>query len=175
MKVFVIVLLLLGAVGLSACQPDVAAIDARAEMGALAPEIVLPKLENGQPGAVVKLSELRGKPVVLNFWATWCKPCREEFPALDEVFREYRATRDLQVIAVNVQDVATTETMQQFVADTGVLFPIWLDAEGVTNRAYNIKALPTTVFIDRSGVIRQIRLGGPLTREYIEAQLTKIF
>ncbi len=146
-----------------------------AEIGAGAPEIDLAQLENGRVGQPVRLSALRGKPIVLNFWATWCEPCKTEFPVLDETFRKYRAPNDLQVIAVNVQDVASPETIQQFLADTGVIFPVWLDANGEANRAYNIQALPTTVFIDRNGVIRQIRIGGPLTREYVAEQLNKIF
>ena len=172
--------MLLGAVLLviiSACQREIIppASHIAAEIGARAPEIILPQLENGRAGVEMKLSALRGKPLVLNFWATWCEPCKTEFPVLDETFRKYRATKDLQLIAVNVQDAATPETVQQFLADTGVIFPVWLDANGNANRAYNIQALPTTVFIDRDGVIQQIRIGGPLTREYVEQQLNKIF
>lgn len=135
----------------------------------------MPQLENGRVGSERKLSALRGKPIVLNFWATWCGPCKTEFPVLDEAFRKYRTTNDLQVIAVNVLDTAPPETIQQFLADTGVIFPVWLDANDNANRLYAIQALPTTVFIDRNGVIQQIRIGGPLTREYVEQQLNKIF
>jgi thiol-disulfide isomerase/thioredoxin len=146
------------------------------EMGALAPELALRQLENGTPGSAVKLSALRGSPVILNFWATWCQPCRQEFPELDAVYRKYRETEQLQVIGVNVQDLATPQQVQAFIGEMGVLFPVWLAGAGNSSaeQAYDIKALPTTVFIDRSGVIRQIRIGGPLTRDYLEQQLTKI-
>lgn len=94
---------------------------------------------------------------------------------LDEAFRQYRTSKDLQVVGVNVQEIATPEAMQRYIAETGILYPVWLDSNGDANRVYNIKALPTTFFIDREGVIQQIRLGGPLTREYLEKQLEKIW
>jgi thiol-disulfide isomerase/thioredoxin len=159
-------------------QPRSAAESAVAapEMGALAPEISLRQLENGSPGPAVTLSALRGRPVVVNFWATWCQPCREEFPELDAVYRQHRETAGLQVIAVNIQDGSTPEQVQAFIGETGVLFPVWLTGAGdlSVERAYQIQAMPTTVFIDRAGIIRQIRIGGPLTRAYLEEQLKKI-
>jgi cytochrome c biogenesis protein CcmG, thiol:disulfide interchange protein DsbE len=171
-----ILVLVLGIALLSACQTqsDATPLHVAAEIGATAPEITLQELENGSAGASVTLSDLRGKPVILNFWATWCEPCKEEFPVLDGVYRRYRQPDQLQVIGVNVQDTATPEMVQQYLADAGVIFPIWLDANGDANRAYSIQALPTTVFIDRSGVIRQVRIGGPLTQAYVEMQLEKI-
>lgn len=147
------------------------------EMGALAPEITLQKLENGTRGTDVKLSDLRGRPVILNFWATWCQPCRQEFPELDAVYRKYRETDQLVVIGVNVQDGSSPEQVQAFIGEMGVLFPIWLEGpeDYSVDKSYDLKALPTTVFIDRTGVIRQIRIGGPLTGEYLEQQVGKIF
>lgn len=146
------------------------------EMGARAPEIALQQLENGQVGKAVKLSELRGRPTIINFWATWCRPCREEFPVLDEAYRAYRESDQLQVIGVNIQDGSSPEKIQAFVGETGILFPIWLTGpeDFSVEKTYNIRALPTTVFIDRNGVIQQIRIGGPLTREYLQEQLKKI-
>lgn len=147
------------------------------EMGSTAPEISLQQLENGQAGKAVKLSDLRGEPVVVNFWATWCEPCRAEFPEFDAVYREYRESKQLQVIGVNVQDGSTPAQVQQFIAAMGVIYPIWLTGpeDYSVEKAYKIQAMPTTVFIDRRGVIRQIRIGGPLTREYLQEQLEKIF
>jgi thiol-disulfide isomerase/thioredoxin len=147
------------------------------EMGSTAPEITLQKLENGQVGKAVKLGDLRGSPVIVNFWATWCEPCRAEFPEFDAVYREYRESRRLQVIGVNVQDGSTPEQVQAFIANMGVIYPIWLTGpeDYRVEKAYKIQAMPTTVFIDRRGVIRQIRIGGPLTREYLQQQLEKIF
>lgn len=161
----------------AACQGQTATPSANvaAEIGGIAPDITVHKLENGQVGTQVQLSALRGKPVVLNFWATWCEPCRQEYPILDQAFRDYRESKQLQVIGINVQDPSSPEAVQQFLADTGVVFPIWLDANGAANRDYRVQALPTTVFIDPAGVIRQVRIGGPLTRAYLDEQLVKIF
>lgn len=147
------------------------------EMGATAPEIAVKALENGAAGKTVKLGELRGSPVIVNFWATWCEPCRAEFPEFDAVYREYRETQKLQVIGVNVQDGSTPELVQAFIANMGVIYPIWLvgPEDFSVEKAYKIQAMPTTVFIDRRGVIRQIRIGGPMTREYLQEQLAKIF
>jgi thiol-disulfide isomerase/thioredoxin len=146
-----------------------------AEIGATAPEITASRLENGAAGPTVTLSELRGRPVIVNFWATWCEPCRTEFPALDTVYRKYRQDNQLEVVAVNVQDPAEPEALQSFLGEMGVIFPVWLGSGTGIDRTYNVQAMPTTVFIDRSGVIRHIRIGGPLDREYLEQELSKIF
>lgn len=147
------------------------------EMGSTAPEIALKELENGQAGKAVKLGDLRGSPVIVNFWAAWCEPCRAEFPEFDAVYREYRESKQLKVIGVNVQDGSTPAQVQQFIAMTGVIYPIWLTGpeDYSVEKAYKIQAMPTTVFIDRKGIIRQIRIGGPLTRAYLQEQLEKIF
>lgn len=146
------------------------------EMGAVAPEISLQQLENGSAGTNVRLSALRGHPVVLNFWATWCQPCRDEFPVLDAAFRKYRQTDNLEVIGINIQDGSTPAQVQTFIGEMGVVFPIWLTgAEDFrVEKDFKIQAMPTTFFIDREGIIRQIRIGGPLTTEYLEQQLDKI-
>lgn len=151
-------------------------VPAAPEIGATAPEISLSQLENGSVGSHVTLGALRGHPIVVNFWATWCQPCKEEFPVLDAAFRKYRQADDLHVIGINIQDGSTPEQVQAFIGEMGVLFPIWLTGQEdfSVEKAYKIQAMPTTVFIDRTGIIRQIRIGGPLTEAYLEQQLEKI-
>jgi len=154
-------------------NPELAPTTAR--VGGRAPEIAAARLENGQPGKKVSLSALRGRPVLLNFWATWCRPCRAEFPALDAAYRQHKDSHQLQVIGVNVQGDLGPQKVQEFLGEMGTIFPIWLTLDSSVEEAYNIKALPTTVFIDREGIIRDIVLGGPITPEYLEKELEKIF
>ena len=121
-------------------------------------------------GETVALSALRGKSVVLNFWATWCPPCRAELPELQAASQRYAG--QLDIIGVNqaepVADV--TAFAQQF----GLTFPIPLDANADVSRRYAVRSLPTTFFIDRNGVIRQIQ-SGPLTEATLAQALKKIF
>jgi thiol-disulfide isomerase/thioredoxin len=148
---------------------------ATARVGEPAPEIRLPLLESGQAGARGTLSSLAGKPVVVNFWATWCGPCGEEFPALEAKYREYKDTRQLVLIGVDAQGDGGPMAAQHFVDQKGTTYPIWLDLDGSAEAAYHVDALPTTLFIDRRGIIRDIVIGGPMTTDYIEAELKKIF
>ena len=100
-------------------------------------------------GEELALSDLRGKVVVLNFWATWCPPCREEMPSFESIYREYK-DRDVVFVGVAVAD--TEERARDFVEGVGVTYPIGLDTSGIAE-AYKVTAMPTTFFIDREGTI----------------------
>jgi thiol-disulfide isomerase/thioredoxin len=127
--------------------------------GKPAPEIDLPTLEGGR----VKLSALRGHPVVVSFWGTWCPPCKEEFPELVAAHRKYREA-GLEVLAVNQRDQELrTSDVEAFVKDYGVEFTVALDPRGKSRRSYRLIALPTTVFIDAAGIIQRLN-SGPLSR-----------
>ncbi len=146
-----------------------------ARVGAFAPEITLAKLQNGKPGDRVALSTLKGHPLVVNFWATWCVPCRQEFPAIEAKYLQYKDSQQLVVIGINAQSDAGPDAAQRFVNDLGATFPIWLDSDGSAEQAYDIAALPTTIFIDRQGVIQDIVPGGPMTPDYLDRELHKLF
>ena len=135
-------------------------------VGAPAPDFSLLTVENGKP---VRLADLRGHIVVLNFWATWCLPCRTEMPALDQAQRNMP---DAVVLGVNQQEGA--ETVGRFLREQGLDFAVVLDTAGEVNRLYRVLALPTTYFIDRDGVIREVVYGGPLTRALIESKVAGI-
>jgi cytochrome c biogenesis protein CcmG/thiol:disulfide interchange protein DsbE len=135
-------------------------------VGHPAPDIMLPALSGGD----FKLSEQRGKPVVLNFWATWCPPCRAELPELKSANERYAS----QVAIVGVNQAEPAETVAQLAAELGITFPLPLDQRGDVSRAYGVRSLPTTFFIDRSGVIRQIH-AGPLTEATLEQLLREIY
>ena len=100
-------------------------------------------------GEELALSDLRGKVVVLNFWATWCPPCREEMPSFESIYREYK-DRDVVFVGVAVAD--TEERARDFVEGVGVTYPIGLDTSGIAE-TYKVTAMPTTFFIDREGTI----------------------
>ncbi|SHF11916.1 Peroxiredoxin [Desulfofundulus australicus DSM 11792] len=117
-------------------------------------------------GKEVSLSNFRGRPVVLNFWATWCPPCREEMPAIQS-FYEKRG-REIQVLAVNLTaSERTAAQVKDFLDAGGFTFPVLLDTRGDVAREYLVRAIPTTFFIDREGIIRA-RHTGSLTLEMLE-------
>ncbi len=128
-------------------------MDVGAEAGALAPDFLLETLDGGE----LRLSDLRGKAVVLNFWATWCRPCRREIPQLVAVHDEFR-DGGLVVVAVNVQEAKGT--IRRYADDFGMEFPIPIDRRGDVAQEYRAAPpLPKTYFIDRDGVVRSVYVG----------------
>lgn len=104
-------------------------------------------------GKTVRLSDYRGKVVVLDFWASWCGPCREEMPFLSHLYRLNQA-QGFEVLAINIDN--KRENMKKFLAklDQKPTFSILLDPQKAVPRMYEIESMPTTVFIDRAGVVR---------------------
>ena len=132
-----------------------AAVAQEIRAGTAAPEIDLPTLQ----GRKVKLSSLRGHPVVVTFWGTWCPPCREEFPELVAAHRKYREA-GLEVVAVNQRDQELgIKEVQAFVKEFAVEFTVALDQRGKSRRSFRLIALPTTVFVDTAGIIRFVHSG----------------
>ena len=101
-------------------------------------------------GEELSLSDLEGEVVVLNFWASWCLPCRREMPAFETIYQEYKE-RGVVFVGVAVDDFA--QDARDFAAEVGVSYPVGLDVTGEIAEAYEIGALPTTFFIDREGMI----------------------
>ena len=135
---------------------------ARPAEGELAPDFTLTS-PGGEP---VALSDFRGKTVVLNFWATWCPPCRAEMPELQQVWEERGEGRDLVVLAVDVEESA--DAVADFVENFGLTFPVALDADGSVADRYGLPGLPSTFFIDARGVLRSQVLG-PVFGDLLEA------
>ena len=118
-------------------------------------------------GEVVNLADLRGRPVLINFWATWCPPCREEMPALERVERKW-AERGAAVIVINFEE--DEATIQRYLAENGLSLRIFQDSSGEVAQALDITYLPTTLFVDGTGVIRS-RNEGVLSQGQMEAGL----
>jgi peroxiredoxin len=134
--------------------------------GFSAPDFTLDTLEGGQ----VTLSELRGKVVMVNFWATWCPPCRAEMPAIEKVYRAYRDL-GLEVLAVNTTNQDSEAEAAAFVRELGLTFPIPLDLTGAVSAAYNLRGLPSTYFIGADGVIESVVVGGPMSEALVQSKV----
>lgn len=123
--------------------------------GKLAPDFTLRNLA-GEP---VKLSDLHGRPVLINFWASWCGPCRLEMPDLVRAYEAHKA-EGLVILAVNPTVEDTLSDVKAFVKEFNMTFPVLLDETGeVTNQVYRLRGLPTSVFVNRTGRITRIHLG----------------
>jgi peroxiredoxin len=132
--------------------PDSLANLPRLQPGAAAPLFTLDTLA----GEKVGLEDYNGQVVVLNFWATWCTPCKIEMPMLDEFYTTHRSA-GLVVLAINDQEEKTT--VAAFIREAGYRFPVLLDPDAELIERYLIPGLPTTIVIDRTGVIQHIQLG----------------
>jgi peroxiredoxin len=146
-------------------SPEVVPEVLSAKVGERAPNFSLPTLDGGH----VELSDYRGKPVVLNFWASWCTPCREEFPLLRD---RVGADADVALIGVNTQDFVESDG-REFAKDQHADWPNGFDRNEAVRRGYGVTRLPGTFFIDADGVIRSHVIRG-LTEKVLDAQLAKI-
>lgn len=137
--------------------------------GKRAPEFELIDLN----GKSVKLSDYNGKPVLLNFWATWCPPCKDEMPHMEKLYKKYKKD-GFEILAVNV---TTSEKdpkhVGQFVDEYKLTFPIPLDEKGTVFHEYAIIGYPTSFFIDSDGVIRR-KVMGPVVEEELEKEILKL-
>ncbi|KMY29211.1 thiol-disulfide oxidoreductase [Lysinibacillus xylanilyticus] len=139
------------------------------------PDFTLTSLD----GKDVTLSELRGKKVVLNFWATWCPPCKAEMPHMQNYYEQYAKKDNVEIIAVNltqaerdITDDAKVDSVMTFRDSFNLTFPILLDPKNSAGEDYQILTIPTTYFIDSNGYIQRA-IKGPMNAEmlkqYVEA------
>jgi cytochrome c biogenesis protein CcmG, thiol:disulfide interchange protein DsbE len=124
-------------------------------IGFTAPDFTLP----GANGETFELSSLKGNPVIVNFWATWCLPCRSEMPAIQKIYQEY-SSRGLSILAVNATSQDDPDAVLSFIDQFALTFPVLFDETGQISNAYRIQSLPTTFFIDQNGIIQGIIIGG---------------
>jgi peroxiredoxin len=117
-------------------------------------------------GRPVRLADMRGRPVWINFWATWCPPCQEETPVLRDTYEKYRE-QDLELVAISVQET-TAEDVRRYAETYGLEYTIGFDATSAVFHTYQAFGLPTQLFVDREGIIRQVILG-PVSRDQAES------
>lgn len=129
--------------------------------GVLAPDFTLTDLA----GKEVKLTNYRGKKVMLNFWATWCPPCKAEMPAMEKVYQQKSA--EIEILAINLDP---QNDVSGFVNENKLSFPVLLDKNGAVQQAYSIISIPTTFIIDEKGVIIKKYIGS-MTHEQMEEMI----
>lgn len=140
------------------------------DAGRAAPDFVLETPDGG----TLRFSDLRGKPVLVNFWASWCTECRQEMP---DIVRAYdaRSAEGLVVVGVNLQE--SDEQVSGFARDFGMRFPLVIDRSGSVGQSWRIggpsKGIPSSYFVDADGIVRA-RVFGPMTAQIIEDNLAKI-
>jgi peroxiredoxin len=117
-----------------------------------APDFTLP----ARAGPEVSLSGLKGQVVLINFWATWCGPCRREMPLLDQLYQRYKGL-GFAMLGVNVEEDSTLA--DRFLKDTPVSFPVLLDRQNAVSKLYDVTAMPSTVLVDREGRVRYVHYG----------------
>jgi cytochrome oxidase Cu insertion factor (SCO1/SenC/PrrC family) len=154
--------ILLGLSSISVAQVNIPAPQA----GHPAPALRLPGLRGG----TISLRSLRGKVVVLNFWATWCPPCKSEMPLLQ---RWYRSVQNKGVVVLGVDQQEGRKDVASFVRQVRVTYPIALDTGGVASAQFDVAGLPTTLVIDRQGIVRAFK-PGILDAAYLESQLRSV-
>lgn len=126
--------------------------------GFLAPDFTLPS-STGEP---IHLADLRGQPVLINLWASWCPPCKAEMPAIQRVYERYHE-QGFEVLAINTAFQDARADADRFVLEAGLTFPILYDLDGATAKQYHLRALPTSFFVAPDGKIQTVVVGGPLS------------
>ena len=144
--------------------PQIAARVATPRIGGFAPDFTLESTK----GQKISLGAQRGKPTVVVFVASWCEVCREEMPTMGEAFRVHQE-HDIVFLGVDVYE--DWETARAFHEEFKMPFPLLVDAYGEVTTRYRVNGTPTTFFIDRDGVIRDVVVGGPLDRAYLDKEI----
>jgi peroxiredoxin len=147
-----IVLLSVIALVVTSCSGSEASAPTGINEGLVARDFSLPSLDGGK----ISLSDYRGKVVLVNFWATWCPPCRAEIPDIEAAYRA-RSGDGFVVLGINGQE--SRETVQPFVEAQGMTYPILLDEQGRVASEYRVLGMPMSLMIDREGVIRARHVG----------------
>jgi len=164
MLVITLVSVLTSGLVMAGCSPSSAQ---GVEVGNQAPDFQLQSLD----GQTVSLGDLQGKPVLINFWATWCSPCRGEMPYIQEIYEGW-SDRGLVVLAINIGE--SSSKAEEFMQSYNLSFTVLLDTKQDVAQKYNIQYIPTTFFIDKDGIIQDKVIGAFQNKTQIENRLSKI-
>lgn len=137
--------------------------------GFLAPEFTLGTLD----GQTITLNELRGRPILINLWASWCAPCRAEMPAMQRVHEAYQE-QGLIILAVNATNQDSLTNAASFASEHGLTFPILMDTTGEVSQIYQVRSLPTSFFVDPDGIIQEIVIGGPMSEALLRTRVENL-
>jgi peroxiredoxin len=164
MLVITLVSVLTPGLVMAGCSPSSAQ---GVEVGNLAPDFQLQNLD----GQTVSLGNLQGKPVLINFWATWCGYCIDEMPYIQEIYEEW-SDKGLEVLAINKGE--SSAKVEEFIQSHTLSFTVLLDTRQDVAQRYNITGIPTTFFIDKDGIIQDKVIGAFQNKAQIENRLSKI-
>jgi len=159
----VVVLLLVGGIWWQNRADRSTRLSSGPPTGQLAPSFVLEDL-TGHP---LSSADFAGKVVLVNFWATWCPPCKAEMPDIEQLYREFQ-DRGFEVIGVDIEEKPAT--VRAFRDEHGLTFPLVIDPRGSVNSTYHLRGLPTSWLIDRQGILRAVWVG-PLNIEKARRQI----
>jgi len=160
----ILVVILTAGLVITGCTAD---SEPTATVSNVAPDFQLQNLD----GQSISLSDFKGNPVLINFWATWCGPCAFEMPYIQEIYDE-RSGEGLIVLAINVGESASQ--VEQFMQSRNLSIPVLLDTERVVSRKYGIRAFPTTFFVDKDGIMQVKVIGAFPDKTAIESRLSEI-
>jgi peroxiredoxin len=119
------------------------------------------------------LKDYRGKMVILNFWATWCPPCKEEIPEMQRFYKEYHS-ENVEILAVNLTYAETKPgKIKEFAKNYGITFPIPLDQKNTIGKQFHAVSIPTSYFIDKKGIIRKMHIG-PMDYDFIKREVKEM-
>ncbi len=150
-------------------NPQQSLVGSSLVIGKSAPGFMLATLD----GTEVSLSQFRGHPVLINFWASWCVPCRKEMPELVRSYEAHKA-EGFVLLGLNLTYMDTVPDVQAFVKEFNVTFPVLLDKDGtVAERLYGVQGIPTSIFANRDGVVVRIQIG-PMTGQQIDQYVGEI-
>ena len=137
--------------------------------GNSAPDFQLKSLD----GRSIVLSELRDRPVMITFWTTWCGPCKHEMPLVQEIYEDKKWS-DKGLVILAIDGAESESTVKKYLEDMGITFTVMIDPDNKVFLDYNIRAIPTTFFVDKNGIIDNVAMGAFVTKEQIEEKLNQI-
>lgn len=123
-------------------------------------------------GRKISLSDFKGQPVIINFWATWCGPCRVEMPHLQAAYEAHQAD-GLVVLGVNLTERDSPQHVPDFLAEFGLTFPVVLDEDGSVAETYRVFGQPASIFVDKDGIIHQV-FQGPVNEQFINERVAEL-